>query len=439
MAGNEMTQLIFLQLNEINFDIVERYVNTQDLPAFRRLLGDFKRVETYAENNYHELEPWIQWVSAHSGATYGEHQIFRLGDAAISTVPQVFARLEKMGLRVGAISPMNARNDLSDPAYFIPDPWTATDSDRSGFSQRLTRMLRQTVNENAQGRISKQSLLTIGEAFLRSFTWARGTQLLKLIRDSNKQPWLKSLILDQLIHMVHMYQLGRSKPDVSFVFLNAGAHVQHHYLLNSPFSGMPARNPTWYVPADADPVLDMIKCYDRILADYLALSDRGTRLMIATGLTQVPYNRVKFYYRLKHHAAFLASLGVYCKAVMPRMTRDFEVHFDHPQAARDAASLLGEALMRRDGKPLFGDIDCRGDNLFASFTYPEEIRAGDAAVLRDKVIEGLAEHVAFVAIKNGMHASKGFAYFSPSTPVDIPGSPVHVASLFGMTLRAAGA
>jgi hypothetical protein len=384
------------------------------------------------------LEPWIQWVSAHSGKTFGEHQIFRLGDAVGSKVPQIFEQLEKRGLRVGAISPMNARNELVNPAYFIPDPWTATEGDASGFSRRLTRMLRQTVNENAAGKVSRQSYLTIGEAFARSFTWRNGVTLLRLIAGSKKQQWNKALVLDQLIHMVHLHQLRSKKPDVSFVFLNAGAHIQHHYLLNSPHSGTAARNPTWYAPADADPVLDMIRCYDRIVGDYLDLCDRGVRLMVATGLTQVPYNRVKFYYRLQHHASFLSALGIQTVSVLPRMTRDFEAQLDSPQAAQRAAAILGATTMRRDGKALFGDIDVRGDKLFASLVYPEEILAGDAAVFEGGAVEDLLGQVAFVAIKNGMHATKGFAFFSPLTPVSLPGRPVHVASLFGMTLEAAG-
>ena len=142
-------KLVFVELNEVNFDLVRKYLAGHALPNFRRLLETFQAVETFAESNYDELEPWIQWVSAHSGQTYEEHGIFRLGDGASAQFPQVFELLEQSGLRVGAISPMNSRNTLKRPAYFVPDPWTLTPSDHSGFSRRLTKMLQQTVNENA--------------------------------------------------------------------------------------------------------------------------------------------------------------------------------------------------------------------------------------------------------------------------------------------------
>ena len=61
------------------------------------------------------------------------HKIFRLGDVVASDALQIFEEVEQAGFKVGAVSPMNAVNRLSAPAYFIPDPWTDTPSDRSIF------------------------------------------------------------------------------------------------------------------------------------------------------------------------------------------------------------------------------------------------------------------------------------------------------------------
>lgn len=439
LGPRDTTSLIVLQLNEVNFDLVERYLGQHALPGFRHLLAKFGRVETFAETKYDELEPWIQWVSAHSGLRYGEHRIFRLGDAVNSQVPQIFEVMEQQGLIVGAISPMNARNALRHPAYFIPDPWTVTSSDESGYSRRFTSMLQQTVNENAQGRISKRSLLAIAEAVLRSFS-PRGTaQLLKLIGQAKRRHWIKALVLDQLIHLVHLRLFRQKRPNVSFVFLNAGAHIQHHYLFNSPHANTTATNPAWYTPPDADPVLDMLQVYDRILLDYLALcSERGTQLIVATGLTQVAYDRVKLYYRLRHHAQFLALLDVVPQQVLPRMTRDFEALFDDESAAQRAATVLRGVRMVRDGAPLFGEIEERGASLFVTLSYPHEILPADTASYAGGNLGHVLPHVTFVAVKNGMHSTKGFALFSPGIPTSLPVEPVHVAALFGLTLQAAG-
>jgi hypothetical protein len=433
-----MTKLIFLQLNELNFDVVRQYAARHPLPNFSRLMKGFRSVETFAEADYAELEPWIQWVSVHTGKSFAEHEVFRLGDIVHKRIPQVFELIEAKGLRVGALSPMNARNDLSRPAYFVPDPWTQTGHDSWGFSRRLTEMLRQTVNDNAQERISVRSLLTIGEAVVRSFDGTGTLALLKLIATSRGRPWIKALVLDSLLHLIHKMYLRKTQPDVSFVFFNAGAHIQHHYFFNSEFAGATLRNPSWYVDPSADPVLDMLRVYDRMLGEYLRMAEGGTRLILATGLTQVPYERVKFYYRLKHHDSFLRHLGLSFSNVLPRMTRDFEIIFRNKEEAQAARRVLGDLRIRKDGMPLFNEIDDRDASLFVTLTYPNEVQAGDevingsdAVVLRD-----FDQQVSFVAIKNGMHSGKGYAFFSPNVTAVIPDQPVHVASLFNLTLSA---
>lgn len=431
-------KLIVVQLNEINFDIVARYLQTHELPALKRLLRDYKRLETYAESDYSQLEPWIQWVSAQTGKTFAEHGVFRLGDIVKTAWPQIFEVLEARGKRVGALSPMNARNDLRRPAYFVPDPWTQTASDGSGFSTRFTRMLQQTVNDNAKQRVSWASKLTIAEAILRSFDLRRTPALFGLMLRSRRKPWLKAMVLDALIHLLHCALWRRQQPDVSFVFFNAGAHIQHHYFFNSAFAGSVVANPAWYVDRNADPVGDMLKVYDGMLRDYVELADQGARLIVATGLTQVPYDRVKYYYRLAEHERFLADAGIGFKAVLPRMTRDFEVLFDDAAIAGAAAALLRSMRLERDGAAVFGDVEERGSSLFVTLTYPNEILPGDAVLAGKRRIADFGRKVAFVAIKNGMHSTKGFAFFSPTTSAEIPTKPVHVSALYELTLAAAG-
>ena len=442
--GQALVPLIFIQLNEINFDIVRRYVaRFDDLPAFKQLLDSFAAFETFGEQRYEELEPWIQWVSAQTGKSYAEHGVFRLGDVVHmpEDVPQVFELLERSGLKVGAISPMNARNRLKAPAYFVPDPWTDTPADASGFSRRLTQMLRQTVNDNAAGRVSLRSKLTLLEALLRSFRLPQTPRLLRFIWQTRLRPWTKSLVLDQLIHLVHLCLWRRERPDVSYVFLNAGAHVQHHYFLNAigcATAGI--RNPEWYVPGDADPVHDMLRAYDGMLNDYLMLArTSGVRLVVATGLSQEPYDRVKYYYRLGDHASFLKALELDFMRVQPRMTRDFEIEFSDAAQASAAAQVLGDIRLERTGKIVFGDVDVRGHDLFVTLTYPDEILLTDVALTgAGRRLAEFGRAVHFVAIKNGMHSTRGFAFVSPAARLDLPGEAVSVTHLFDLTLQLAG-
>jgi hypothetical protein len=163
-----------------------------------------------------------------------------------------------------------------------------------------------------------------------------------------------------------------------------------------------------------------------IVGEYFSRAD--TDVVLATGLTQKPYDKVKFYYRLKSHHAFLTSLGINFKSVIPRMTRDFLVDFETAQQAGDAQAILRSVCINDDGLPLFGEIDNRGTTLFVTLTYPQEIKPSTIFTAREQKAL-LLPHVSFVAIKNGMHQNEGFAFFTAGVAGNAPKDGAHVAEL----------
>jgi hypothetical protein len=428
-------RLIMLELNEINFDVVERYVsdNSSRFPSLQRLLA-WKRIQTSCEKRYEELEPWIQWVSVHTNKTYAEHGIFRLGDIVDSGIPQIFEKLEEAGYVIGAISAMNAENRLKNPAYFIPDPWTQTPTDSSWWSRVLTQAISQSVNDNAKARITLKSALQLLLGLLRFARPKHYQRYLSLIVASRRKPWLKALVLDLFLHDLHWAMFGRKKPNFSILFLNAGAHIQHHYFFNAkPLRDDSAnRNPSWYVAENQDPLADLLTVYDVIVGEYFSLVD--VDIILATGLTQKPYDRVKFYYRLNSHARFLEKIGINFIDVHPRMTRDFLILFCDERQAQIAQDLLSGIRVDADGIQLFGEIENRGKSLFVTLTYPKEITASTLFLVGDRKAPLLPE-VSFVAIKNGMHDEKGFAFFTPGVAEKAPENDAHVANLGVAVLR----
>lgn len=428
-------RLILIELNEINFDIVEKYVAVDPVrfSALARMLKG-ARVRTSSESHYEELEPWIQWPSVHTGKTYGEHGIFRLGDIVESDAPQIFERLEQAGFKVGAISAMNAENRLKNPAYFIPDPWTRTPPDSSWWSRALSEAVSQTVNDNSNGRITRKSAISLILGVIRFMRPRHYIRLLRLVIGIRKKPWLKSLVLDLLLHDFHWKMFNAKAPNFSTLFLNAGAHIQHHYFFNAaPLRNETSlRNPEWYLDEDADPFADVLDVYNLIVGEYFSRSD--TEVVLATGLAQKPYNRVKFYYRLKVHADFLDSLGVKYSAVIPRMTRDFLVEFEDVEQASNAQKILSSIVIEGDQLPLFGEIDNRGQSLFITMTYPNEVTYNTRYIVGGKSEELMAK-VSFVAIKNGMHQAEGFAFFTPIVARFAPENLSHVSQLGEAIMR----
>ncbi len=423
MTKSDNKKLILIELNEINFDIVEKYLSlSQDIfPNLRKIVLS-GGIRTKSEIEYQNLEPWIQWASVHTCKTYSEHQIFRLGDIVGSNAPQIFEQLERGGFKVGAISAMNAENRLKSPAYFIPDPWTKTPSDSSWWSRSLGQAVSQAVNDNAQSRITVKSKFYIALGLLRFAKVKHYRKYLSLVAASRKKSWLRALVLDLMLHDVHWGMFNIKQPNFSTLFLNAGAHIQHHYFLNAkPLRGASKnKNPVWYVSENEDPLADVLTLYDMIVGEYFGRSD--TEVVIATGLSQKPYDRVKFYYRLNAHAEFLRRLGIAFNSIYPRMTRDFLIEFGNEQQAQDAQDILVRVTVDGGDTKLFGEIDNRGKSLFVTLTYPNEVTSATTYCIGDRKLPLLPE-VSFVAIKNGMHQDEGFAFFtkgfSPYAPSDL--------------------
>ena len=425
-------KLILLELNEINFDAVNYYIQKGErLPGFKKLAENLSII-TEAESQYENLEPWVQWPSVHTGKTFTEHGIFRLGDFVKSSDIQFFEKVEKAGFSVGAVSPMNAANNLDNPAYFIPDPWTKTPCDESFFSKRITEVIVQAVNDNSQSKLTFKTIFYLGLSFLALVNPKRYFSMAKYALNSLNKPWRKALFLDMLLYEIHKTLFRKKSPNFSTLFLNAGAHIQHHYFFNSPYVDSPhLKNPSWYIKKGYDPFLEMLKVYDEILLDLSKLPN--TETIVATGLSQKPYEKLKFYYRLKDHAEFLNKVGIKFNNVVPRMTRDFLISFDSTEEALKAEQQLSQILVNNELK-LFEEIDNRGTDIFVILTYPSEITHETMISYSGNEVS-LSDLVTFVAIKNGEHHSKGYAYFSNGISKFAPPSGSHVSKIHDSVLQ----
>ena len=83
---------------------------------------------------------------------------------------------------------------------------------------------------------------------------------------------------------------------------------------------------------------------------------------------------------------------------------------------------------------LFEEIDNRGKDIFVVLTYPSEITSSTMIYYSGEKLK-LNEQVAFVAIKNGEHHSKGFAYFSDGVSKFAPPQGSHVSKIHNSVLK----
>ncbi len=402
---------ILLGLNELNFEYIKFYSNKGLLPNFKNIFTNYKIVETKSEDKYELLEPWIQWATVHTGKSFNEHQIFRLGDIVNSNEEQLFESIESRGFSVGAVSPFNAKNVLKNPSFFVPDPWTITKVSGDWFVKALYKAVHQSVNDNASEKLSISTLATLAIGVLRVVPLKRYPEYLKYFLN-RKKPGIKAVILDSLLADTFMYLLKKYKPDFSNLFLNSGAHIQHHYLFNSAAYDGDFSNPDWYCEKAYDPLIVILKQYDRIIGELLKLD---INIFLATGLHQQPHNNLTFYWRINKHEEFAKKLeleGV--DQVLPRMSRDFLIEFDSVENASKGEQFLNSFIMDKDQSKVF-NVDNRGKSLFVELIYSSEIIEGDSisSTNTNLVIKNFKNLVSFVAIKNGEHNGVGYFVYDP--------------------------
>ena len=409
-------RLCVLGLNEINFEYVRGYAELGHLPNLEKLLDENSVVKTDSDQEYKYLEPWIQWVTIHTGLPFKEHQVFRLGDIVLNkNLKPIFEKIEDFGSTVGAISPFNARNSMRNQKFFVPDPWTNTEVTGGWMAKAFTQSVKQFVNNNVTSKVSVAGVVNLLLTFPFIVPVTRYIHYWRLIRNISKTG-RKVIECDSLLSDLFAKQYNQYKSDFSLLFLNVGAHIQHHYLFNSSQYVGELKTPEWYCPkTEEDPLLEVLIDYDAIVGRILKNS--GLRLMILTGLHQVPHSELTYYWRPRDHLNLVNLLGVEgVVSVEPRMSGDFLLVFDSQEMAAKAEDYLGRAYEAKSVSSIFS-VDNRGVTLFAELIYSLEINEQTLIVVRDTSVEvdSFIDHVAFVAIKNGEHNGEGYLLADFST------------------------
>lgn len=409
---------ILLGLNELNFDYIKFYIIKGLLPNFKKIFDIQPPIETVSEKEYKLLEPWVQWVTIHTGKSYDEHKVFRLGDIVNNPeLSQIFEELENEGLSVGAVSPFNAENRLKKTSFFVPDPWTKTNPSGNWIVKALYQAVHQSVNDNAKSKLNLKSMISLGLGLLLYVPISRWFHYVQTILKA-KNPGAKAVILDSLLADVHLTLWKKHKPDFSNLFLNSGAHVQHHYLFNSKAYQGDLKNPDWYCPNGYDPLIQILSEYDYQIGELLKLRD--IKLIITTGLHQQPHEHLTFYWRLKEHIQFAEMIGIKnFSEISPRMSRDFLIKFNNEKDAGNAEKLLNSFYASEDDIKIF-DVDNRGTSLFVELVYPNDINENDSIYSKESKfkLDSFKSYLAFVAIKNGEHNGIGYLTSNFNLEVD---------------------
>ena len=437
----ESPNLLFLQLNELNFPFIMDYAQRGMLPNFLRFFDRHGFVETVSESEHRLANPWIQWPTVHTGLDYHDHGVFRLGDIVKTDHPSIYDVLEEHGVRVAALGAFNARNSTPNPVFFVADPWTNTPVTAPPSVRRIDKAVRQVTDDYAKNRIAMTSIVDLGLGGMANMHWGNLPSYLgETARFIRGQKWMRAVVGDRLLGDTFLTQCAKLKPQFATLFLNGGAHLQHHYMFSSSAYKGKNRNPAWVAPANKDPLLDILKSYDDFLGRAVQFAEGlpGGRILIATALHQEPHERETYYYRLDDQVEFLEMMGIDYESTYRLMTEDFVVAFESEETAAAAEKMLLD--IRTSGiDPIFyvetGDseirtsetdsqifhVENRGKDLYLQLRPMSRQAPAGAKVGRGNItVPNFDKLISFAQYKNTHHHGIGYYSDSAFAPGDLP-------------------
>lgn len=401
---------IIVQFNEANFDLIKKYCFKYNLKNIKEYLNSNNEILSTSEDKYENLEPWIQWYSFYSNKDFKNHKVFHLNHQTNMKHENFLSKLAKT-IKIGIYASMNLPFDKCYQV-FIPDPWSSASSDNSFNSKLISSAITQLVNTNSRMKISLGSIM--GILLLIGFPKNLGDlkNIVKTVFIFFKRD--RSLLASYFDYYFFKYALGRHeslKLDLSTIFLNGFAHIQHHYMLNSEFIN--GENPDWYCSKKIDPIKRSLEVYEKIFEKINIFNrNKDNSAYLITGLTQSPFKNPVYYWRFINHKNILSKFLNIDFKIKPLMTRDFQIYLKDEQDQTLLLDFLNSAKVIKKDKEYkaFDHIDILDKKIFfATFIFDKDIN-DTILSWNNQFVKLSKKNLDFVAIKNAGHNSKGWAY-----------------------------
>ena len=420
MASNPV---ILLELNELCPHLLEKFISSGYLPNFKKLRDRSAQYISDADVPVEQLEPWIQWVTVHSGLAPHEHNIKQLDEGHTLKKGRLWDYLSSEGYKVWVCGSMNVGYETKSlSGMVLPDPWSeVVESYPKGEFDDFLHFVQLQVREYTNNGLPMNRkqvfkflkfLLTRGIRF--STILAIGKQLIAE-KVTGRGRWLRACILDRLQWDVFSWYYKRHKPDFSTFFLNSVAHFQHVYWRNmepEKFLVKPGKDQQ---EEFSKAILTGYQRMDKIIGQAIKLAGKDTTIVFCTGLSQQPCTKYeseggKRYYRLSSVEALMSAIGVSKPySCAPVMSEQFRIRLDR---AEDVTELHRRLMgMKMGGREVFS-AKLEGKEIFLGCQFFHKVEDGAFMEFEGRSIPFYDVFYLVEETKSGMHHPDGVFWIS---------------------------
>jgi hypothetical protein len=370
-TNKDNKKIILIELNELTPALMDKFMKSGRLPNFEKFRNESLVYQTEAAEGSSELEPWIQWVTVHTGLNYEDHKILRLNEGHTLESPRLWDIFSKAGKQSLVFGSMNGHVQPGFKGWFLPDPW-CTEAKPSKELEDFFKFIQKNVLEYSNDQIP---LTKKDYAVVLKFLGTHGLSIntisditKQLIEDrSGNSMWKRAVLLDRILFDVFKWYWNKHQPSFSTFFANSTAHFQHSYWRNMEpelFENKPANNGN---DEYADAIQFGYEKMDNLIARFIDLADDNTILAFSTALSQQPCLKYEgtggaFFHRPRDLADFLKFAGISeFESIAPVMTHQFHVDFRNETEAVQAARILSS--FKIDSQSLF-EVNQTGTRVF---------------------------------------------------------------------------
>jgi hypothetical protein len=420
----QFDKVMMVEFNELSPVLMSKWMDMGLLPNFKALHQQSTTFITQSDNSSaHDLEPWIQWYSLHTGLAYEQHGVFHLTDGPRKNFDDIFTTLMSSGLNVGCGGSMNVKGFDKDGSFFISDPWCGGQDASPASLNIFQRFVAQNVQEYSNPDAKTENVTAAKfVAFMakHGLSAATATNIVRQLLDEKlkdkKLSWRRAFILDQLSLDLFASLFKEYKPDFSTFFSNSTAHLQHSYWRHMDPGAFTVKPSQSDMPIYGDAIFLGYKAMDKMLGRLQSLVGPRDLLIFATGLSQQPFLRKEadggqHFYRLRNVEAFLKMLDVEYQSVEPVMTHQFMMRFENDAQSQHAAKQLN--ALQLNGVPAFDLHDHGEKGIYFGLQAHHQLSPDEhlTSLLTNERWKFFELAYQIEAIKSGCHHPDGMLWF----------------------------
>jgi hypothetical protein len=358
---NSPKKVLLLEFNEVNWGVIDQLIRDHGegyLPNFTRLRQQGAWAVQSAVERPPLLDPWITWVTLHTGVPPAVHGASVLEqDAETIKAKRTWHYVSEAGRSVGVFGSISAYPPFPVKGFVVPGPFAPSDDTYPADLQpvqAINRRYTQVHNKTTRPPGLVENLRTGAKLLgmgLRPSTCVRIASQLARERMAPHSRWRRVSLQPQLNFDFFAKLYRTNRPDFATWHSNHAAHYMHHYWRAWDDSGFPVKSTPEERDRYGEAVPSGYRLCDELLGRAMDLLDDNTVLAVASSMGQQPYvsdkyQEGKIVVRVRNMDRLLEILGREgIGEVVPTMVPQWNLHV--ADAERRAALMRHIEAVRR--------------------------------------------------------------------------------------------